>query len=139
MMIREAKFDDYNTTINARNFPLRNRNYWKTKPDIVSVELLTFGRRVDNNEILTAVTAKNLRFSTLVELLALAKHFPEESIRQPIVAMGSAWHERSYLGGPVLRYFPYLYSYDHNKKRGLDLFWLETEWDENWAFACTRC
>ena len=138
-MIREARFEDWNRIINRNNFPIQQERCRNKASEKIFIELLSFGRPVNMYEVIEEAKTKNLKPSTLMDILVFGKQFPEEQIHRPIAALGSIWQEYSHRGGPIQRYFPYLYSYERKKKRGLDLFWLDADLDENWSFACTRC
>lgn len=122
--IADGKYDWKNSDITTKNFPVSPEMIGK-KSDI-SAKLFYFNRDISSDDAISEMDKAGYRPATLMELLTLGVLFPELQRQFPIVALGSVWRDAR-----VYRYVPCLYV--GNSRRGLNLGWLDSNWD-----ACCR-
>lgn len=124
--IKLGKYDWMNDNITQKNFPTER----KGKAEVV-VELIHFNRYFSSEEALKELDRMGYRPAELMELLAFGEKYSEVQREFPIVALASVWQNP---GGH--RSVPCLDG--HGSGRGLDLNWLEDDWDGHWRFAAVR-
>ena len=122
--IADGKYDWKNSDITTKNFPVSPEMIGK-KSDI-SAKLFYFNRDISSDDAISEMDKAGYRPATLMELLVLGFLFPELQRQFPIVALGSVWRNAN-----VNRYVPCLSA--GNSRRGLNLGWLDSNWD-----ACCR-
>lgn len=122
--VTDGDYDWKNGDINAKNFPVSPEMVGKKAE--VSAKLFHFNRDISSEDVVSEMDKAGYRPATLMELLVLGFLFPKLQRQFPIVALGSVWRD-----GDDDRWVPCLYV--GNSRRGLNLGWLDSNWD-----ACCR-
>lgn len=128
-MLAAGRFDEVSSEIKPKNFQLPN-----VIVENLEAEFLDFGPPVYLQEVRSVFRKQNLWHATLPELCAFGAQNPEQQKSRAIAALGSLRRERSspdfiYKG---MSYAPYLYG--NARKRGIDIFWVESKWEGSWTF-----
>ena len=85
-MIADGKYDDKNSDINKKNFPIKDA----TKRT-VTIELFHFDRNISSEDAVKEMKKEGFRPATVEELLALGADQPKLQREFPIIALGSVW------------------------------------------------
>lgn len=125
-MIAAGKYNDVNSDINAKHFPVA-----KHGKENVAVELVHFDRSIGSGDALLELDKMGFRPATLPELLAFGEKYPDVQLQFPIVALGSVWRG---LRGP--RRVASLWG--DAGRRDLRLDWFENDWNAYCRFAVVR-
>ncbi len=124
--IKAGKYDWSNSDITDDHYP----NSGSGKSD-VEIILVHYGKDMSTKNVLKDFDKRNLRPATLQELLAIGEQFPDKQREFPIIALGSVW--RNSRGN---RYVPCLIG--SGSYRGLDLYWIVSDWHDICRFAAVR-
>ncbi len=125
-MVRAGKYDEVNSNITARHFPVKGKDNMNVK-----IELVQFSLDMSSEQVLIELFQTGLRPALIEELLAVGVLYPELQRQFPIVELGSVWRQPE--GG---RSVAYLVGNVH--KRGLYLTWWSTGWLPRHRFIVVR-
>lgn len=129
-MVAAGKYDWANSDISFEHFP---PDPSRPMTESVCVEIVRYGCPMSNEDIDRDFEKRGLRNATLPELLALGAEHPDEQRNGAIAARGSVWH-----GSLGDRGVAYLCRAAAGSGRGLDLRWIERDWQRWWRFAAVR-
>lgn len=125
-LVKRGKYDWANDDITSKNFPTT-----RTGTAEVELHLVHLNRLVSTEEALRELDQMGFRSAELKELLVPGAEMPNLQKRFPVVALGSVW--RAPGGDRCCACLDW-----DAVRRGLNLRWFESSWDEDFRFAAVR-
>jgi len=125
-MVAAGGYNYANPDITTKNFPPKGKGIVE-----VQIQLVHFNRVMSSDAVLEELDKMGLKPVMPMEISALGAKYPDLQRQFPIAGLGQVWQVPN--GNRNV-----LCLESDDRKRNLNLNWLENDWNENWRFAAVR-